>query len=202
LTKHEDLPNYTIAQFINNGRPVQGTTKAIVYDALYKEYQSEVMRSDNALFTESMEGKSRGNEEKEKEKEITDGLGLNSDLLHQFDNLEINAAKEERGGEREEKTTDINPINQDNSISADTSIQCSLPQFYSNPSTAFITAPKPILNIVTWNCRQLRFYLDSQKLLKVAEVLMSFELIFLQEIPTGKSGEQRLIKLINHMNGL
>jgi len=102
LTKHEDLPNYTIAQFINNGRPVQGTTKAIVYDALYKEYQSEVMRSDNALFTESMEGKSRGNEEKEKEKEITDGLGLNSDLLHQFDNLEINAAKEE-GGEREKR---------------------------------------------------------------------------------------------------
>ena len=66
--------------------------------------------------------------------------------------------------------------------------------------TAF-TSCTTILRGATWNCQQLRFIFDEKRLDSVACYLSnSFDLVFLQEIPPGDSGQYRLRQLVRTMN--
>jgi len=72
------------------------------------------------------------------------------------------------------------------------------------PPVEFVTAftsCTTILRGATWNCQQLRFIFDEKRLDSVACYLSnSFDLVFLQEIPPGDSGQYRLRQLVRTMN--
>jgi len=72
------------------------------------------------------------------------------------------------------------------------------------PPVEFVTAftsCTTILRGATWNCQQLRFIFDEKRLDSVAHYLSnSFDLVFLQEIPPGDSGQYRLRQLVRTMN--
>ena len=67
----------------------------------------------------------------------------------------------------------------------------------TSPPVEFGTAFTPYtttLRAATWNCQQFRFIFDEKRMDSVAHFLSSssFDLVFLQGIPSGESGQYRL----------
>ena len=64
-----------------------------------------------------------------------------------------------------------------------------------------LTACVTTVRVATWNCQQLQFIFKPKRLAEIAQHLAtSFDLIFLQEIPTGHYGPYRLNQLVTAMN--